>query len=191
MHLLQIEQVLKMPSWLLVIGLVLIIFLISLALITGREVTFWPPKIGPVVSRGKALDMSKNNIADAESLDGEKVRLYTEWRLGKNRTVYEEYLDILIINNIVTGTRKTISLNSTTEYIIRGYKTENNLRIEYYSVDNVGGGQIILQKIVQGWYTGCVSYMNCDSGLFKCYLNRWYDFNLKNQYLESFQQDIM
>lgn len=194
----QINEILKMPTWLVVIALSSIIFLVLLALITGREVTFWPPKIGAKVTTVKPAeltqDSAKKNDLPIDSktfLISEKINLYTKWRLGKNKKVYEEYMDIFITNDIITGKRKTISNTNTVEYNLRGYKTQNNLRIEYFLENDIGGGQITLQKIVQGWYNGSISYLNCDSGLFKYYLNRWYDFDFKNDYEESFQKDIL
>src|SRR5215831_13958357 len=58
----------SIPIWALAIGLILICSFIAISLITGREVTFWPPKIGQKISKPSDQNMSSENRSKAATM---------------------------------------------------------------------------------------------------------------------------
>ena len=118
------------PSWLIVGGAIYLVILLTIAVFWGREVQFWPPKVGPRAQVG--------DNHDAEYTDSEYAKLRGKWYLyfgydtarSLNRAVGEANIEI-------RGRKFEMKLHLTRTK--RGRMTDNQFEYE----GEIKDGQIV------------------------------------------------
>jgi hypothetical protein len=141
----------------------------------GREISFWPPKIGarplPPTDRESKNGESthETNVAPLRTSDW-----YTEWRLGSN--VHKETLTLSEMpDRRITGRRWTESSKGTMKYAVSGYLRDGCYWLEYHDEENLGGGTLLLHRLpeIGGLLQGLVTFPDCTKGHQLCFANQW------------------
>lgn len=115
---------------------------------------------------------------------------YSEWRLGRNETLYTEFLTLHIEQNgTVTGKRRVES-RSVTTYMVVGFTRGAFLWLEYHDPERSGGGTLLLKEFTSGRLRGFITSIDCDNGRLRCYLNSWVPVVARAQFDRSWQKLI-
>ena len=166
------------PAWSAAAAAVVFLSLVALiiwALKEGREISFWPPKIGPrqtVTPQPELANRIGNPAVKASSKEPKASEWYTEWRFGS--VIHQETLRLLESGDgTVTGLRITQSYKGVMEYAVVGYAKEGWYWLEYHDPTLLGGGTLQLHAFTSGRLRGVVTYPDCGSGQHQCVANQW------------------
>jgi hypothetical protein len=166
------------PAWSVAVGAVVFLLLVALiiwALKEGREISFWPPKIGPrqlVTPQPELASRKDNSAVKVSSKEAKASEWYTEWRFGS--VIHQEPLRLLESDDgTVTGLRLTQSHKGVMEYAVVGYTKGGWYWLEYHDPALLGGGTLQLHAFTSGRLRGVVTYPDCRSGRHQCVANQW------------------
>jgi hypothetical protein len=141
----------------------------------GREISFWPPKIGarplpPTDREQKTAEPTREtNASPLRTNDW-----YTEWLLGSN--VHKETLTLSEMpDRRIVGRRWTESNKGTMRYAVSGYVRDGWYWLEYHDEETLGGGTLLLHRLpeIGGLLQGLVTFPDCTKGHQLCFANQW------------------
>ncbi len=115
---------------------------------------------------------------------------YCEWRLGKNDSLFTEFLTLRAERDgRVTGVRR-IESSKVTNYAVAGYARGAFWWLEYHDAERSGGGTLLLKELTSGRRRGFVNSVDCESGELRCQLNQWVPVANRLSYERTWQEPI-
>ena len=114
------------------------------------------------------------------------VSLVSRWYFKSGIT--EEELNLVVVGNRVTGTRKTRHpKGKETLYDVTGWHHTSTYWLEYHHPsDEYGGGSVLLDQFTNDRLSGMVLRKDCDTGVMQCRANMWFPPALKKNHKEEF-----
>jgi hypothetical protein len=99
--------------------------------------------------------------------------LQTEYQFGQNH--YQEDLQLWIhANRSISGVRNLLEdSGKQTSFAVKGYSGDGYYYLEYHREDGSGGGAILLRHISAGRQLGLLIAPNWETGVLRCYTNKW------------------
>jgi hypothetical protein len=99
---------------------------------------------------------------------------YAEYQLGSK--LYKETLLFQQMKPAILGMKLYEEKGGkTNRYRLTGYSGKGFDWLEYHSSDGEGGGAIMLRHIGASTRAGLIVAGHCDTGVLRCYYNRWVD----------------
>lgn len=116
-------------------------------------------------------------------------KLYTEYKFGEN--LYKETLELYISkNNYITGMRYLDWDKSSSVYKVQGFSAAGFYFLEYHAENGSGGGAITLHHISAGKELGLILAPNCDTGVLRCYSNKWIPYDEAKSYNREWLEKV-
>lgn len=178
------------PLLLLILAVVVVLLVTALvvwALKEGREVSFWPPRIGarpiPQVSEPRPADMYESQHRESTSF--QTSEWWTEWSLSSESLLLQEAGD-----GTVTGQRVTHNSKGSTTYAVAGYAKGGWYWLEYHDASALGGGTMHLHALTSGRLRGVVIYPDRTTGDHLCAMNQWLPRGGEEKYHDTWRHNF-
>jgi len=119
---------------------------------------------------GEAADEIRDAIKASARVPDRKF--YTEYKFGEKR--YQENLELWFQDNrSISGARVLSDGGNQTSFSVKGYSGDGYYYLEYHAEDGSGGGAILMRHLSAGKELGLIIAPNCDTGVLRCYTNKW------------------